>query len=174
MGRPVPVTESRYLELLGFLWSEAATLDAADNRSWVDKFIAPDISYVMPVCLTRRRDSPESYESEAYHFLENYESLLRRVQRADTTQAWAVDPPPRARRFVTSVSVWETAKPQEYDVSSSLLVVRTQDDSYSPDLLTAVRYDSIRFSSDEGPKLARRKIVADQTTIGMSNLAIFL
>jgi 3-phenylpropionate/cinnamic acid dioxygenase small subunit len=173
-GRQVPLTERRYLELLGFLWDEAAILDRRDNRSWIDKCIAPDISYVMPVCVTRRRDSPESYETDAFHFLENYESLKRRIQRAEGTQAWAADPPPRARRFVTSVSVWETAKQGEYDVSSSLLVVRTQDDDFKPDVLTAVRYDLIRIPGEGTPRLARRKIVADQTTIGMSNLAIFL
>jgi 3-phenylpropionate/cinnamic acid dioxygenase small subunit len=173
-GRQLKMVEGRYLELLGFLWEEAATLDRDDTDAWVELFLAPDIIYVMPVCLTRRRHSGASYESAALHFDEDYLSLKSRVRRNNETPAWAADPPPRARRFVTSVRVWETGLAGHYDVSSSLLVVRTQDDEFRADLLTAERRDLIRIGADGVAKLARRKIIADQTTIGMHNLAIFL
>src|SRR3546814_19657329 len=90
------------------------------------------------------------------------------------TQAWAADPPTRVRRFVTSVRAWEGRGRGIFDVTSSLLLVRTSDDDYRPDLITAERFDRICFDANDVPKLLDRTIIADPTTIGTHNPAAFL
>lgn len=172
-GARLRAGDARYMEALEFLWEEAATLDRDDLSDWRD-MLDPAIRYRMPVCLTRKRGSGESFETEAMHYDEDFGSLSFRIRRFLETQAWAADPPARARRFVTGVRVWEGRGEGVYDVGSSLLLVRTTDDDYRTDLLTAERQDRLRFSPNGSARLLERKILCDQTTIGTHNLAIFL
>src|SRR3546814_18632179 len=86
-----------------------------------------NLSYRMPVCLTRKRASQESYETEAMHYDEDYPSICFRIRRFVETQAWAADPPTRVRRFVTSVRAWEGRGRGIFDVTSSLLLVRSEE-----------------------------------------------
>jgi len=172
-GRRLRPTEGRYLELLDFLWEEAAVLDRDNLLGWKD-MLDEAIVYRMPVCVTRKRRSGESYETETMHFDEDYLSICFRIRRFEETQAWAADPPTRTRRFVTGVRVWEAAGAGLYDVTSSLLLVRSTDDDYRTDLLTAERFDRIRVAGDGSARLVERKIIADQSTIGTHNFAVFL
>jgi len=172
-GRRLRPTEGRYLELLDFLWEEAAVLDRDDLLGWKD-MLDQRIVYRMPVCVTRKRRSGENFETETMHFDEDYLSICFRIRRFEETQAWAADPPTRTRRFVTGVRAWETSDMGLYDVTSSLLLVRSTDDDYRTDLLTAERFDRIHVADDGAAKLVERKIIADQTTIGTHNLAVFL
>lgn len=172
-GRRLRATEPLYLELLSFLWEEAAVLDHDDLSEW-KRMLDPEISYRMPVCVTRKRKKVEGYVTEAMHFDEDFHSLSFRVRRFEETQAWAADPPSRSRRFVTGIRAWEASRPGVFDVVSSLLLLRSADDDFKTDLVTAERFDRIRLYPDETMKLLERRIVADQTTIGTHNLAIFL
>ena len=172
-GRRLRAIEPRYMEVLEFLWEEAAVLDRDDLSGW-KAMLDKAITYRMPVCVTRKRGSSESFETATMHFDEDYLSIAFRVRRFEETQAWAADPPTRTRRFVTGVRVWEGAEPGVFDVTSSLLLVRSTDDDYRTDLVTAERFDRVRFPAQGAPLLLERKIVADQSTIGTHNLAIFL
>lgn len=173
VNRRIRPGEARYLEILDFLWEEAATLDRDDLVAWRG-MLDPAIHYCMPVCLTRKRHSGESYETEAMHFDEDFGSLAFRIRRILETQAWANDPPSRVRRFVTGVRAWQGASDDVYDVANSLLVIRSTDDDFRTDLLTAERRDRLRFAPDGTITLLNRRIICDQTTIGTHNLAIFL
>ena len=172
-GRRLRATDPRYVELLEFLWEEAATLDRDDLLGW-RALLDEELIYRMPVCVTRKRRSGESYETETMHFDEDYQSICFRIRRFEETQAWAADPPSRARRFVTGIRAWEGRGKGVYDVTSSLLLVRTADDDFRADLLTAERFDRVRITEEGALRLLERKIVADQTTIGTHNLAVFL
>lgn len=172
-GRRLRATEPRYMEVLEFLWDEAATLDRDDLVGW-KAMLDEAIVYRMPVCITRKRNSGESFETQTMHFDEDHLSIAFRIRRFVETQAWAADPPTRTRRFVTGIRVWEGASPDTVDVASSVLLVRSTDDDYRTDLVTAERFDRIRFTAAGTPLLLERKIVADQTTIGTHNLAVFL
>lgn len=172
-GRRLRATEPRYLEVLEFLWDEAAILDRDDLGGW-KAMLDEAIVYRMPVCVTRKRNSGESFETPTMHFDEDYLSIAFRIRRFTETQAWAADPPTRTRRFVTGVRAWESSAADTVEVTSSLLLVRSADDDYRTDLVTAERFDRIRFTADGTPRLLERKIVADQTTIGTHNLAVFL
>jgi 3-phenylpropionate/cinnamic acid dioxygenase small subunit len=171
-GRRLRPTEERYLEILDFLWEEAAVLDRDNLTGW-QTMLDRRIRYRMPVCVTRKRRSEGTYETETMHFDEDYLSIAFRVRRFEETQAWAADPPNRARRFVTGIRAWEGSAPGVFDVTSSLLLIRTADDDFRTDLVTAERFDRIVFSA-AGIRLLERKIIADQSTIGTHNLAVFL
>lgn len=172
-GRRLRATEPRYLELLEFLWDEAAILDRDDLSGWKG-LLDEAIVYRMPVCVTRKRHTGESYETDTMHFDEDYLSIAFRIRRFEETQAWAADPPTRTRRFVTSIRAWDGSRPGMFDVTSSLLLIRSTDDDYRTDLVTAERFDRVRFTDEGTPLLLERKIVADQSTIGTHNLAVFL
>ncbi len=172
-GRRLRATEPRYMEVLDFLWEEAAILDRDDLIGW-KAMLDEAIVYRMPVCVTRKRHSGESFETPTMHFDEDYLSIAFRIRRFVETQAWAADPPTRTRRFVTGVRVWAGETSDVFDVTSSLLLVRSTDDDYRTDILTAERFDRVRFLPDGRLLLRDRKIVADQTTIGTHNLAVFL
>src|SRR3546814_8235782 len=94
-------------------------------------------------------------------FRSDYPSICFRIRRFVETQAWAADPPTRVRRFVTSVRAWEGRGRGIFDVTSSLLLVRTSDDDYRPDLITAERFDRICFDANDVPTLLERKIIAE-------------
>lgn len=172
-GRRLRATEDRYLEILEFLWEEAAVLDRDALLEW-KAMLDEEIAYRMPVCVTRKRRSGESFETATMHFDEDYLSIAFRIRRFEETQAWAADPPTRTRRFVTSVRAWEGQGTSVFDVTSSLLLIRSTDDDYRTDLVTAERFDRIRFTPEGAPLLLERKIIADQSTIGTHNLAVFL
>src|SRR3546814_20399957 len=83
-----------------------------------------NLSYRMPVCLTRKRASQESYETEPMHYDEDYPSICFRIRRIEETQAWAADPPTRVRRFVSSVRAWEGRGCGIFDLPDSLMLLR--------------------------------------------------
>lgn len=172
-GDRVSLADPAYLQILEFLWEEAAVLDDDDVITWL-AMLDENIRYRMPVCVTRRRGSKESYETEAMHLDESMYSLRIRVQRITETLAWAMDPANRTRRAVTSVRVWKTSEPAVFSVTSSFILTRTQDDEYKADIVTGKRFDLIRQLPDGSLRLLDRKILADQTTLGTHNLAIFL
>ncbi|MFA5496202.1 MAG: aromatic-ring-hydroxylating dioxygenase subunit beta, partial [Porticoccaceae bacterium] len=151
-GVRVRASDPTYLDLLEFLWDEAAILDREDLKGWKD-MLDKGIRYRMPVCVTRRRGSQEAYESPAMHLEEDFSSLSFRIRRMLETLAWATDPVNRTRRFVTSVRIWRTSDPALFRATSSLLLIRTQDDDYRTDLVTAERFDLIRKLPDSSYRL---------------------
>jgi 3-phenylpropionate/cinnamic acid dioxygenase small subunit len=164
--------DPRYLDVLDFLTREAELLDHALFGDWVD-LLADDLQYRMPVRVTRAHGDGEGFE-EYYYFDEDHASIRYRVKRlVDTGSAWSEDPPPRPRRFVTNISVYETPVAGEYHVASYLLFVRSRLDNAYSELLSAEREDLVRADGDSF-KLARRTIYADQATLGSPNLSVFL
>jgi 3-phenylpropionate/cinnamic acid dioxygenase small subunit len=172
-GPQLRPSDPMYLELLGFLWEESATLDRDDLLGWL-ALLADDLVYTMPVRVTRKRNTGSEFDPEMMHFDEDIDSLRFRIRRFLETTAWSEDPPSRVRRSVTAVRAFATDDPDEYDVSSSLVLVRTQDDDFRLDVVTAERLDRIRDEGDLTFKLARRQILLDQSTVSTPNLAIFL
>ena len=77
------------------------------------------------------------------------------------------------RRLITNLRLHETQTPNEYFAQSYLLLRRNRGDAHATDTLSARRDDVLRRTS-EGWKVARRKILLDQSVLGMPNLAVFL
>jgi 3-phenylpropionate/cinnamic acid dioxygenase small subunit len=133
-----------------------------------------DISYTMPVRRTVHRNDGPGFDSGMSHFEEDLESLRLRVRRLiHTSSAFSEEPPSRVRRSVTNVRVHETSREGEYAVTSNLLLLRNRWDLPTYDVVSALREDVLR-RGPSGFRLARRRILVDQGTLGTANLSIFL
>ena len=76
-------------------------------------------------------------------------------------------------QFVTNVRIAQCETAGEYEVVSYLYVERSRFDNPENESITAERRDVWRLV-DGAYKLAVREIIVDQSTLGMSNFAIFL
>jgi 3-phenylpropionate/cinnamic acid dioxygenase small subunit len=163
-----------YNEVLEFLYDEAALLDQQRFAEW-GSLLTEDLSYTAPLRITRTgADRGNTVVRVASHFDDDYSSIKGRLERLGTKSAWAEDPPSRTRRFVTNVRIWQTAKPDELEVESYLLLSRSSYEHHELQLLSCVRHDLLRRASAPSLKLARREIIVDQSVLGMANLAVFL
>lgn len=168
----VPLGSEIYNRLLETLYDEAAALDERRFDEWV-AMLGEDLIYTAPVRLTRSGPNKDrDVMRTMMHFDDNYQSILMRTGRLSKS-AWAEDPPSRTRRFVTNVRVAEWHNADEYEVSSYLYVERSRFDDSHNETISAERRDIWRLVNG-AYKLARREIIVDQSTLGMSNFAIFL
>ena len=178
---PLPVTGKRvatgtalYNEVLEWVYDEAALLDQQKFDAWAN-LLAEDLSYTAPLRITRQGpDRLNTVVRTTLHFDDDYSSIMGRLQRLGTKSAWAEDPPSRTRRLVTNVRVWETAKQNEYETESYLLLSRSRYEQYQLQVLSCVRHDLLRRSGPGSFKLVRREAIVDQSVLGMANLAVFL
>lgn len=160
-------------QVTGWLIREARLLDHRQLDVWAT-YLAEDLVYKAPVRLTRRVQDFDHEFGTTGHFDDDYLSMMSRINRlTGTKSAWSEDPASRTRRFVTNVSVWETDTPDEYKVSSYLLLTRNRADARDYRQLSAERNDRLRWNGERF-LLARRTILIDQVVLGMPNLAIFL
>jgi 3-phenylpropionate/cinnamic acid dioxygenase small subunit len=169
----VPVGDATYNEITQFLYEEAALLDHDRLQEWLE-LLTDDLDYRAPVRETRSRADGPGFSDRNFHFLEDRSSLMGRVFRlVGTSSAWAEDPPSRCRRLVTNVLVDRTGSPDEFEVSSGLLVVRHRFNDPAPDLIAAERQDLVR-RTEQGWRLARRTILLNESLLSTPNLAVFL
>jgi len=157
-----------------FLFEEAEMLDAGRYDEWL-RLLTDDIVYLIPIRSTREKHA-EPFSAESWHMKEDRASLQMRVARVYTEYNWAEDPPSRSRRFVTNLRLTRTRRNElitEATIKCNVLLFRGKFDSPSHALLSGEREDVLR--REEGVwKLAKRTVRLDHTTIGMSNLALFI
>ena len=180
MRKALPFDDARHLQAHQFLVDEAYLLDAQDYRPWLDR-MTDDIHYVMPVRVTTARgagfETLSDRGSGMAHFDEDKYSLSQRVARMETGHAWTEDPPSRLRHFITNVRTFATEDPEEVLVESAELLFRSRGDVNESALVSCGREDLLRRCG--GPdgqswKLARRRIIVDESVLRMQNLAVFL
>lgn len=157
-----------YGRIVEFLYHEAELLDTYRFGEWL-ALLADDIQYVMPVRTTQFRSEGEGFQEVAF-LDENISSLRTRVKRLETESAWAEAPPSRTRHFVSNVLAEPGARADEIAVRSSFMVTRTRAD-HGYQLFTGRREDVLRLAGD-AMKIARRRILVDQTVITNSNLSV--
>jgi len=173
LARRIRVGEVLYAEILDFLIEESNLLDQDLLDEWLT-LLAEDISYRMPVRDTLTRGSGDEFDPVMAHLDEDIGSLKLRIRRVlHTGSAYAENPPSRVRRSITNVRVHETPNDGEYAVTSHLLVLRNRWDLPTYDVMSCVRDDLLR-RADDSFLIARRRILVDQATIGMPNIAILL
>ena len=171
-GSRVPVTDPLHFEIVAFLEEESALLDSDDLTAWLG-LLAPDIIYRAPVRTTRDHRTRGVFESEMFHFNENIMTLMLKVMRmTQTDSAWAENPLSRTHRIVHKVRAYRTDEIGEYEVHSSVVLLRSRYDEPNLEVLPARRVDVIRVGEDW--KLASRTLYFDQATLGVQNLAIYL
>ncbi|MDR5676432.1 MAG: 3-phenylpropionate/cinnamic acid dioxygenase subunit beta [Armatimonadota bacterium] len=160
-----------YHAAVDFLHQEAELLDARRWRDWL-ALLAEDVTYEMPVRVTRARTLEDSTLADMDHFREDRFALQKRVERLETEYAWTEDPPSRTRHFVTNVQVFRAAS-GDLVVKSYLLLFRSRGDTRPPEWVCGERTDRLR-RTPEGLRLVHRRLVVDESVLRTQNLAIFL
>jgi 3-phenylpropionate/cinnamic acid dioxygenase small subunit len=155
-----------------FLNREALLLDSGDLEGWLG-ILAPDISYRVPVRTTRYGRTADEFSPVAAHFDEDLFTLTMRVKRLGTRYAWAEDPPSRSRHLVSNIIVTGGSDGPNFEVASSLLLLRTRFDDGRTESLSGARADTLRRVGG-GLELARRVVYLDQTTLPVGSITTFL
>jgi PAH dioxygenase small subunit len=158
------------LAVQDFLVHEAALLDHRRFDEWLDLW-TEDATYFVPVRISRKKPAPDVVDDVGL-FDDNKISLTLRVRRLGTDVAWAEDPPSFTRRFVTNFRI-EPEADGEVRVTDYLLLYRSRGDGGVHDLVSGERENVLRVE-DDGFRLASRRVVLDQASIGTKNLGVFL
>jgi biphenyl 2,3-dioxygenase beta subunit/benzene/toluene dioxygenase beta subunit len=158
-----------YGEVLEFLYQEAELLDDCRFQDWIGLF-SDDIHYTMPVRTTQFRTQGAGFQDVSF-FDDNLNSLRTRVQRLQTDAAWAETPPSRTRHFLTNVLVGLGERANEYAVSANFMVTRSRGEQ-GYQLFTGRREDLLRRLDSGALRIARRRLLIDQTVITGTNLSI--
>lgn len=157
-------------DVRNFLKREADLLDNRKHDEWFE-LIDEDIRYWMPRRLMKEYE-PSEFDEEGYFFNEDYGSLKARVERFDSSYAWAERPPARARRYVTNIML-EDWTDEEVSVTSNVFLYYSQGDSTDYSLFSAKREDTLK-RTDDGFAIAEREIYPDHSVLGISKLSFFL
>jgi 3-phenylpropionate/cinnamic acid dioxygenase small subunit len=175
MRKALPFNDSRHLQAHQFLVDEAYLLDAQEYEEWLET-LTDDVRYVMPVRVTTARGAGFDTSPGMAHFDEDKYSLSQRVARMGTEHVWAEDPPSRLRHFITNVRTFASDPAEVVEhlvVESAELLFRSRGDVNESALVSCGREDLLRWCDDRW-KLARRRIIADESVLRMQNLAVFL
>lgn len=169
VGR-VAASSELYAEVVDWIHTECELLDEYREREWLERMVSQDIVYQVPLRQTVERSRGFGFADTTYHLDERYGSLESRVARNETQFAWAEDPPSRVRHYVTNIRV--SGADEELQVRSNVMVYRTRQDQFDPQLLGGERHDVLR-REDGVLKLVNRRMLLDLTVIGTHNLSIF-
>lgn len=171
MSPAVEVDLETRLSVVDFLVQEAEYLDDRRYEDWLALF-AEDVRYTAPIRVSRKSPAPDIID-EIGHFDDTMASLTLRVRRLRTDVAWAEDPPSHTRRLVTNVRIRLIVGSPELAVRSNLLLFRSRGDRGAYDLIVGERHDVFRHV-DDGWRIASRRAILDQSSLGTKNLAVFL
>lgn len=161
-----------------FLYREAELLDERRYQEWLDLF-TEDVHYWMPMRRNVPRDEPEREftrpGTDVNWFDEGKDTLTRRVRQILTGFHWAEEPPSRICHLVANVQVLrarpEGSAPTEVEVKSRFIVYRNRVETET-DFLVGKREDLLRRVAGDW-RIARRKIVLDQSVLLAKNLTVF-
>jgi 3-phenylpropionate/cinnamic acid dioxygenase small subunit len=165
-------------EVEAFLYQEAELLDERRYEEWLALF-TDDAHYFMPMRRNVPRDEPEREFTRAgidvNWFDEGKDTLTRRVKQILTGVHWAEEPPSRICHMISNVQVLATSpagpSPSEVTVKSRFLVYRNRVETET-DFLVGKREDLLRRVNG-GWKIARRRIILDQSVLLAKNLTVF-
>jgi 3-phenylpropionate/cinnamic acid dioxygenase small subunit len=165
-------------EIEHFLYREAELLDERRYEEWLELF-AEDALYFMPMRRNVPHHEPEREFTRAgvdvNWFDEGKETLARRVKQILTGIHWAEEPPSRICHMISNVQVVSAtpagAPATEVTVKSRFLVYRNRVETET-DFLVGKREDLLRRVNGSW-KIARRKIVLDQSVLLAKNLTVF-
>jgi 3-phenylpropionate/cinnamic acid dioxygenase small subunit len=168
-----------------FLYREARLLDERRFHEWLELF-TDDVRYWMPgrsnryakeskaiVILDPDRYSEEDLtrDDELAILDETKETLGQRIARLETGMAWAEDPPSRTRHIITNIEVEPGDASSEIKVYANFLVYRSRVET-EQDFYVGARQDILRQVNSVW-KIARRKIILDQSVLLAKNVSIF-
>jgi len=164
------ITVDHRFAVQDFLVAEAEMLDHRRFEDWLALW-TDDASYFVPVRVSRKMPAPDVVDDIGL-FDDNKRSLTLRVRRLGTDVAWAEDPPSFTRRFVSNFRI-QPEEDGEVRVSDYLLLYRSRGDGGRYDLISGEREHVLR-TDDDGFRIASRRVVVDQASLGTKNLGVFL
>jgi 3-phenylpropionate/cinnamic acid dioxygenase small subunit len=179
-----PMNESRiaYLSLMreveDLYYREADLLDGRAYRQWLDLF-TDDAVYWMPMRKNvpwEERDRDITSEDDVAWMHDDKATLEKRVKQLETGIHWAEEPLSRVSHLITNVRVIEPMDAledgAEMRAGSRFFVYRNRVETET-DVLVGRREDVLRRA---GPdlKIARRKIILEQSVLLAKNLTVFL
>jgi 3-phenylpropionate/cinnamic acid dioxygenase small subunit len=165
-------------EIEELLYREAELLDERRFEDWLDLF-TEDARYFMPM----RRNVPAEEPAREFTregvdvnwFDEGKDTLTRRVKQIRTGVHWAEQPPSRICHMVSNVQLMgapaDGSSPAEVTVKSRFLIYRNRVETET-DILVGKREDLLR-RVDGAWRIARRKIILDQSVLLVKNLTFF-
>jgi len=165
-------------EVEDFLYREAELLDERRYEEWLDLF-TEDVRYWMPMRRNVPADAPaREFTREGVDvnwFDEGKDTLVRRVKQIRTGVHWAEQPPSRICHIVTNVQVVGAATDAPPDgavaVKSRFFIYRNRVETET-DFLVGKREDVLR-RAEGGWRIARRKVILDQSVLLAKNLTFF-
>ena len=164
-------------EIEELLYREAELLDERRFEDWLDLF-TEDARYWMPMRRNVPAEEPErEFTREGVDvnwFDEGKDTLTRRVKQIRTGVHWAEQPPSRICHMVSNVQLLDASdgpSPDEVAVKSRFLIYRNRVETET-DILVGKREDLLR-RVDGAWRIARRKIILDQSVLLVKNLTFF-
>jgi 3-phenylpropionate/cinnamic acid dioxygenase small subunit len=166
-------------EIEDFLYAEAELLDERRYEEWLDLF-TDDARYWMPMRRNVPHDEPEREftreGADVNWFDDGKDTLARRIRQIRTGVHWAEEPPSRLCHVVSNVQILDAVPPgpapSEVTVKCRFLVYRNRVETET-DLLAGKREDRLR-RLDGRWRIARRRIVLDQSVLLVKNLTFFI
>jgi 3-phenylpropionate/cinnamic acid dioxygenase small subunit len=107
------------------------------------------------------------------YFEETKKTLDTRIKRLNTKTAWAEDPPPRTRRFITNIVIENVNNDNEIQVRSNYLVTRSRAEDVNFEQFVGEKLDILRKENGIW-KIASRTIIPDQAVLNLQNLSMIL
>ena len=165
-------------EIAEFLYREAELLDERRYEEWL-ALLADDIRYWMPMRRNVKFGEEEREFTRARHdvnwFDEGKDTLVRRVAQIQTGIHWAEEPRSRISHLVTNVHLVAAEPsfrdPREVAAKCRFLVYRNRVETET-DILVGKREDVLR-REDSTWRIARRKVILDQSVLLSKNLTFF-
>jgi 3-phenylpropionate/cinnamic acid dioxygenase small subunit len=93
------------------------------------------------------------------------------VRRLETDAAWAETPPSRTRHYVSNLLIGPGSRDDELLAATNFMITRTRGEQ-GYQLFTGRREDTLRRAGDDSFRIAKRRILVDQTVITATNLSI--
>jgi 3-phenylpropionate/cinnamic acid dioxygenase small subunit len=174
MSATVPVdgrvADALYLEVQRFLYEEAELLDSGRFDEWLE-LLTSDVTYRMPVTVTRERSDLPVYASDMEIMSESIQSLRFRIDRLKTEFAWAEDPPSRTRHMVTNLIVSPGAGDGEVLARSCFCVFWSRGTAPRGEMFIGHREDRL-VKVDGRWRLAARELFLDTATLSANGVTI--
>lgn len=170
-----------YLDLMreieDFLYAEADLLDEREYDQWLD-LLTEDLVYWMPMRKNvsyKERDKDITEEDDLAWMHDDKETMIKRVRQLQTGIHWADEPISRVSHVITNIRLAEPitslGEGQKATTKCRFIVYRNRVEDET-DLLVGRREDTLVRVNGE-LKIARRKIILDQSVLLAKNLTMF-
>jgi len=181
-GPGLAASRLAYLSLLreveDLYFTEADLLDERRYEAWLDLF-TEDVLYWMPMrknVAWEERDRDITAEEDVAWMHDDKETLSKRVQQLLTGLHWAEEPLSRISHLVTNIRIADAVTALDdgasMQVKSRFFVYRNRLETET-DFLVGRREDTLRRVAGD-LRIARRKIILEQSVLLAKNLTVFL